>query len=135
MKKITIMILMLALTAVYGCQSPPPRGGGTAEGKGFTVTAPTIVTQIRQGETKSITVFLERARYFKQNVKLQIEAHKGIQIEPSKITISSSDKPEVRLVISADKDSALGEYRVSVAATPEQGEPTSTVFNIKVVSP
>jgi uncharacterized membrane protein len=60
---------------------------------------------------------------------------KGITIEPTDIMVKASDKPEMQLRIIVPKDAALGVYRISVKGTPKAGEPTSTEFNVKVVSP
>lgn len=135
MKAIIITMLMVALTTVYGCQWNSPKGGSMAKGKGFTISTPNYVTEIKQGEVKSVTVSLERGKYFKQNVRLQLDTPAGIQIEPGKITVGANDKPDIQVKFTASKDSPLGEYRISVIGTPETGEPTSTVFNIKVVTP
>ena len=134
MKKVITIVLILALMAVYGCQSSSPRGGSVLEGEGFKIAVPTFTTDIKQGEVKNVTISLERGKYFKQDVKLQIEA-KGISVDPTSVIIKSSDKPDVQLRIAAAQNAALGEYRVSVRGIPKTGEPTSTEFNVKVVSP
>ncbi len=92
-------------------------------------------TEIKQGQTQSVTVSLERGDYFKQDVKLQIEAFTGISVEPTSVIIKASDKPDVQLRIAAPQNAALGEYGIRVLGTPETGEPTSTVFTVRVVSP
>ncbi len=86
-------------------------------------------------KSKHVTVSVERGEYFKRNVKLQIKASKGISVDPTKVLVKASDKPDVQLQISAAKDAAIGEYKVSVKGTPETGEPTSKEFNVKVVAP
>jgi uncharacterized membrane protein len=129
---------MLALAAMYGCQSSnSPRGGGMTRDVGFKIAVPTFNTVVKQGEVKNVTVSLERGDYFKQDVKLQIEASTGIgiSVEPTSVIIKASDKPDVQLRIAAVRKAALGEYDIRVMGTPETGEPTSTVFTVKVVSP
>jgi uncharacterized membrane protein len=126
---------MLALAAMYGCQSSSPRGGSVLKGEGFKIAVPTFTTEIKQGETKNVTVSLERGEYFKKDVKLQIEASNGISVDPTKVIIKASDTPDVQLQISAAKDAAIGEYRVSVMGIPKTGESTSTEFNVTVVAP
>ena len=86
-------------------------------------------------KSKCVTVSLERGEYFKKDVKLQIKASTGISVEPTSVIIKASDKPDVQLQISAAKDAAIGEYRVSVMGIPKTGESTSTEFNVKVVAP
>jgi uncharacterized membrane protein len=134
MKTAITIVLMLALLTMYGCQSSSPRGGSVLEGEGFKIAVPTFTTDIKQGETQSVTISLERGKYFKQDVKLQIEA-KGISVNPTSVIIKSSGKPEVQLRIAAAQNASIGEYRVSVKGIPKTGESTSTVFNVKVVAP
>ncbi len=136
MKNVITIVLMLALAATYGCQSSSsPRGGGMTKDVGFKIVVPTFPTEIKQGEVQSVTVSLERGDYFKQDVKLQIRSPKGISVEPTSVLIKSSDKPEVQIRITVPEDASIGEYIVYVKGKPETGEPTSTVFYVKVLSP
>jgi uncharacterized membrane protein len=134
MKKTITIVVTLVLATVCGCQSSSSRGGGAFKDEGFTIAVPTFRTEIKQGQTQNVTVLLERGKYFKQDVKLQIEATEGISVEPTKVLVKAGDKPDVQLQISAGKDAAIGEYRVLVKGTPKAGESTSTEFNVKVVS-
>ena len=135
MKTAITIVLMLTLAAMYGCQSSSPRGGSVLKGEGFKIAVPTFSTEIKQGETKNVTVSLERGEYFKMDVKLQIEASKGISVDPTSVIIKASDTPDVQLQISAAKDAAIGKYSVSITGIPKIGESTSTEFNVNVVAP
>ena len=135
MKTVITSMLTLVLVAVCGCQSSSPRGGSVVKGEGFKIAVPTLDTKLKQGEVQSVTVSLERGDYFKQDVKLQIEAFKGISVEPTSVIIKASDTPDVQIKITVPKDAALGEYSVSVKGIPKTGESTSTAFTVKVVSP
>jgi len=135
MKNAIAVVMTLVLATVYGCQSSSPKGGSVVKGEGFKIAVPTLDTKLKQGETQSVTVSLERGDYFKQDVKLQIEASKGISVEPTSVVIKASDTPDVQLRIAAAQNAAIGEYSVSVKGTPKTGEPASTIFNVKVVSP
>jgi uncharacterized membrane protein len=135
MKTAITIVMALVLATVYGCQSSSPRGGSAFTDEGFKVAVPTFTTEIKQGETQSVTISLERGKYFKQDVKLQIEATKGIGIDPTSFIIKASDKPDMQLRIAAAQNAAIGEYSVSVRGIPKTGESTSTAFTVKVVSP
>ena len=135
MKTAITIVMTLVLATVYGCQSSSPQGGGMSKDVGFKVAVPTFSTEVKQGQTQSVTVSLERGDYFKQDVKLQIEASKGISVDPTSVIIKASDKPDVQLRIAAAQNAALGEYSVSVRGIPKTGESTSTAFAVKVVSP
>jgi hypothetical protein len=135
MKTAMTSVLLLSLAAMVGCQSSSPRGGSVLTGEGFKIAAPVFATEIKQGETQSVPVTLERGKYFKQDVKLQIETSAGLSVDPTSVIIKASDNPALQLRIAAAQNAALGEYRVSVRGVPKTGEPTSTVFSGKVVAP
>jgi uncharacterized membrane protein len=135
MKNAIAVAMTLVLATVCGCQSNSPRGGSVVKGEGFKIAVPTLDTKLKQGETQSVTVSLERGDYFKQDVKLQIEASKGISVNPTSVIIKASDTPDVQIKITVPNDAALGEYSVSVKGIPKTGESTSTAFTVKVVSP
>ncbi len=126
-------VASLSLIAVLGCASP--RGGGVTANEGFTIGTPTFDTKIKQGESESVTVTLNRGEYFKRDVTLEIKASKGISVEPTQALVKASERPDVRLQITVPKDAAIGEYKIFVKGTPQTGEATSTEFIVKVVAP
>jgi len=128
-----MVVATLALVAVVGCMSP--RGGGLAEDEGFKIAVPTFTTDVKQGDRQTISVTLHREKFFKENVRLQVSASKGITVTPTDVLVKASETPEVQLQITAPKDAALGEYRVNVKGTPETGQPASIEIKVKVVTP
>ena len=133
MKTAIAVAMSLSLMVVLGCESP--RGGGMSGGEGFKIGTPTFDTKIKQGETASVTISLHRGEYFKRDVTLEINASKGISVEPTRAVVKGSEKPDVILRITAAKNADLGEYKIFVKGTPETGEATSTEITVKVVSP
>ena len=133
MKTAIAIVMSLSLMAVLGCTSP--KGGGMSGGEGFTIGTPTFDVNIKQGETQSVNITLNRGEFFKRDVTLEINASKGISVEPTKALIKGSEKPDVSLRITAAKDAAIGEYKIYLKGTPETGEATSTELTVKVVSP
>ena len=131
----TIVLTLILATVSSGTDSP--KGGGALKGEGFKIAVPTFDTKIKQGEVQSVTISLERGESFKQDVTLEIKLvnGKGITFDPAKVLVKASDKPNVQIQVSAAKDAAISEYRISVMGTPKTGEPASTEFNVKVVSP
>ncbi len=134
-KVIAIMVVLTLVLAGVSNGADSPKGGSVAKGEGFKIDVPSSDTKVKQGETQSVTISLKRGESFKQDVTLQIEAAKGISIEPAKVTVKASDEPDVKLMITVPKDAALGEYKVSVTGTPTAGEPTSVDFKVKVIAP
>ena len=142
MKKIIAItiVLTLVLAAVSGCKDKPkggPEGGSVGKGEGFKIDVPFFDAKIKQGEFRSVTISVDRGESFKQDVTLEIKLvdGKGITFAPAKVLVKASDKPDVQLTITAPKDAAIGEYKVSVAGTPTTGEPTSVEFKVKIVAP
>ena len=130
-----MIVVTLALMTIYGCYSSSEKGGSVLKGEGFKIAVPTFNIEIKQGETQSVTVSVERGESFKQDVKLAIKTTKGISIEPTDVMVKASDTPDVQIMITVPKVAALGVYSVSVIGTPKTGEATSTEFNVKVVTP
>ena len=130
-------VQVVAPDAGYTMKSDSPKGGSTIKGEGFKIAVPTFDTKIKQGETQSVIISLERGDSFKQDVTLEIKLSKGegLTFDPAKVIVKASDKADVQLRITAPKDAALGEYKVSVTGTPTTGEATSVEFNVNVAAP
>jgi uncharacterized membrane protein len=133
MKIAIAIVTTLFFMGALGCESP--RGGGMSGGEGFKIVTPASDTKIKQGETASVTISLNRGDFFKRDVTLEIKASKGISVEPTQAVVKASEKPDVAIRITAPKDAAIGEYKISVKGTPATGEATSTEITVKVVSP
>lgn len=135
MRNATLIVMALALMIVAGCQWGNPRGGGSDRDEGFRVVVPRSSTQVKQGDTESVRVSLDRGPSFKRDVTLGISSSEGIAVEPAHVLISASDRPEAQVRITAATDAAIGTYRVNVNATPATGKSTSAMFSVEVVSP
>ena len=133
MKTLIAIVLSSCLMLVTGCESS--RGGSVGTGEGFKIVSPPFDTTIKQGDTASVAISLDRGDSFKRNVTLHIQASTGISVEPTEALIKGSDKPELTLRITAGKDANIGTYQVFVKATPQTGESTSAQIKVNVVSP
>jgi uncharacterized membrane protein len=134
-KVIAITVVLTLVLAAVSSGTDSPKGGSVGKGEGFKIDVPSSDTKVKPGETQTVTIKLQRGESFKQDVKLQIEAAKGISVDPAKVLVKAGDKPDVQLTITVPKDAALGEYKVSVTGTPTTGEPTSVEFKVKVIAP
>jgi uncharacterized membrane protein len=134
-KVIAIMVVLTLVLAAVSNGADSPKGGSVGKGEAFKIDVPSSDTKVKPGETQTVTIKLQRGESFKQDVKLQIEAVKGISVEPAKVLIKAGDEPDVKLMITVPKDAALGEYKVSVTGTPTTGEPTSVELKVKVIAP
>ncbi len=123
--------------AGYTMKSNSAQGGGTAKGEGFKISVPAFETKVKQGETQSIAISLKRDDSFKQDVKLDVKLAKGkgLILDPAVLNIKAGDKADAQILVKVPKDAAIGDYKVTVTATPTTGAATSTEFKVKVVSP
>ncbi|HVR34385.1 MAG TPA: hypothetical protein VMS21_00885, partial [Methylomirabilota bacterium] len=107
------------------------KGGFTLD-EHFSITVPAEHT-LKQGDEIPINIVLNRGPYFKRDVRLDIKTE-GINVTPNSVLVKASDKPEVQLHITASREAALGEYRVTVTGTPTTGEPAVTRFIVSVIA-
>jgi uncharacterized membrane protein len=134
MRTVLRIAAALTLSTLAGCISNGPRGGEAATNEGFTISVPGLETDIKQGNTQTVTVSLQRGDYFKQDVAVQIKSTAGVTVAPASVLIRASESPDLQVQITASKDAALGDYGIFVTGTPPKGEPTSANFNVKVIA-
>jgi uncharacterized membrane protein len=130
-KALVVVAALIAVAAFVGCTNKS-KEGGEAGTDTFKVVVPLIGTDVKQGETQVVMVSVTRGEGFKQSVKLQVKAPKGLSVDPGNTTISPSDKGEVQLKITADKDAPLGEQKVMVEGTPDKGDTAEADFKVTV---
>jgi uncharacterized membrane protein len=123
--------VLIAALALTGCKTKSEQGGGAGNDT-FKIVVPAMATDVKQGELQTVRVVIERGEGFKQQVKLEVKAPAGIQVEPKDAKVQPSDKGDVQIKITAAKDAAIGEHKILVRGTPDKGEPTETEFNITV---
>jgi uncharacterized membrane protein len=133
MKMFVSLATLLAVAVLVGCESR--RGGGLAKEESFKLVVSPFDARIKQGETRMVNVWLNRGKYFQQDVDLAIRGTQGLTVEPMSAKIKAGDKPELPLRVTVPKDASLGEYKIYVTATPRSGESTSIDIAVKVISP
>lgn len=135
MRRALVAVTLAALMVVVGCKATSDRGGEASPQQGFRVRAPGNVT-LRQGETQTVTVTVDRGEYFKQDVELAARVSgQGVTIEPTQAMVRASDPARVSMRLTAAPEAAIGTYRVYVTGTPQQGQPTSVDFEVAVRAP
>ena len=125
--------VLIAALALTGCKTKSEQGGGAGSDT-FRIVVPAMATDVKQGELQTVREAVERGDGFKQQVKLELKAPAGIEVDPKNTTVQPGDKGEVQLKISAAKDAPLGEHKIMVKGTPEKGESTETEFKITVAA-
>jgi len=130
-KLLTGALIVAAALMVMGCDNTSEKGGGGGNDT-FRIAVPATAADVNQGEVVTVRVTLERGAAFKQPVKLEVKAPAGVDVEPNDATVQPGDKGDVQLKITVAKEVALGEHKIFVKGTPDQGEPTQTEFRIIV---
>jgi uncharacterized membrane protein len=130
MKKALVAAGLIAIVGLMGCKKSEEGGGAGANT--FKLTVPLTSTAVKQGETQVLRVAVERGEAFKESVKLEVKAPKGLSVDPDSTTVKPGDKGDVQLTIKADKDAPLGDQVVQIKGKPDKGEPTTTTFTITV---
>ena len=136
MTRIASVLTALALGALVGCNTSPTGGGGSAGQKrsaSFKISAPVTSTDLKQGETQTVKIDVDKGSDFKEDVALAVEAPKGITVEPSSKTVKAGEKgDDIEFKVTAAKDAPLGDHNVKVTGTPKTGTPTSVEFKVTV---
>ena len=134
MKKPLLLVAgLIVMASLVGCDKSATGGG--AGDQTFKLMIPSTTTTVKQGEAQTVKVSLERGAGFKQGVKLDMKAPTGLTVEPDGTTVKASDKGEVQLTIRAAKDAALGDQKIMVKGTPEQGEVVEMELKVAVIAP
>ena len=98
----------------------------------FKLGVPKTETSIKQGETKQLTISIDRGKNFAEDVKLSFDSPpKGVKITPADAVLKAGDK-DITLTIEADKDAALGSHTIKVTGTPTKGDATSGDLKIEI---
>ena len=131
MKKALLLVAgLIAMVSLAGCDKSATGGG--AGDQTFKLVVPSTNTTVKQGEAQLVNVSVERGAGFKQSVKLDMKAPAGLEVEPAGIIVKAGDKDAVQLTVRAAKDVALGEQKIMVKATPDQGGAVELEFKITV---
>jgi hypothetical protein len=143
MKTLCAGLVLVATAAFIGCESKSTSGGPGATGGNrtgtltqpegtFSLKPPMLSTTVKQGETKAVTISIDRGKNFDKDVTLKFDdVPKGVSIEPASTPIKHGDK-EVKIDIKAADDAAVGEHTFKVVGHPTEGPDATHEMKIKV---
>lgn len=98
----------------------------------FTLSVPTFSTSVKQGETKAVSISINRDKHFDEAVTLKFaDLPKGVTIEPVSPVIKQGEK-EANLMLKADNDAAPGDFTIKVTGHPTKGAVAMHDFKITV---
>jgi uncharacterized membrane protein len=131
MRKFLLIAAPIAVLSFLGCNTSP-EGGSPGTNRTFSLKAPTLSTTIKQGDTQTVTLTVDRDSDFKQTIKLQVTEPKGIHADLNKTQVTAADPKDTSLTIKVDKDAPLGDHVIKVTGTPETGSATSVDVKVTV---
>jgi uncharacterized membrane protein len=130
MKILALLVIGSVSAVLIGCNGHSTPGGPGATGSNtkpgivgtadntFTLNTPTLTTDIKQGETKTVTIGISRGKNFDQDVKLEIAGvSPGVKVSPASPELKASQE-KVEISIEAAKDAALGEHVLTITGMP-----------------
>lgn len=142
--KHVLAALILGMTVIAaGCNEGTPGGPGAALPESqqatigetdntFTLEAPMTATDVAQGETDEITIGIDRADHFNQDVALSFgNLPAGVTLTPANATLAQGDS-EVTFTLAAAPGAAVGDHTIIVTGRPAQGPTATTELKISV---
>ena len=151
MRKLFSCLTAAALVGLLGCQNENNKPGGpgvndpnqkvtnrgtlTQADNTFELKPPLLETTVKQGQSKTVNLGIDRGRNFSQDVKLEFgDLPKGVKVTPQSQDFKAGMN-EVQLTIEAAPDAALGHHTVAINGTPTTGAKASTTMKIEVEKP
>lgn len=97
----------------------------------FTLEVPRMTTSVKRGKKEDVTIAISRGSAFKESVKLQFHAPKGVTITPAEPVIQPGQN-KVTVSIQADANAPAGKTNIDVMAVPESGQSVSLQMPVEV---
>lgn len=158
MKTMLSLCVACTLAVVLGCSSGNPGGPGAnndnaprpapsvtppvvppgtpvnvlGEENTFVLDVPNLSTSVAQGETKQISIAVDRRRNFDQDVTVKFGTMPaGVTIAPESAVIRASEK-EAKFSVRAANDAALGTHTIRVIGHPARGADATNDFKVSI---
>ncbi len=143
MKRLFAVLFALAAPSLVGCNRGVSGGPGVTDSSGkktsfgqvnntFNLNTPLMSTSIIQGETKAVSIAIQRGNNFDEDVTLSFaDLPKGVTFNPARPVIKHGDT-EAKLTLQATNAAALGDFGVSVTGHPTKGSDAVVVFRVNV---
>lgn len=132
LKKASLCVVGLFVATLIGCTSRSVPGGGADKSHKFTLVGPATSTSIKQGETQTVSLTLDRGKDFKQTVNLKVEPPTGVEAVLDEASVKPSAEGRISLKVTATDKASTGDHTIQVTARPETGDPTKLDVKIKV---
>jgi uncharacterized membrane protein len=97
----------------------------------FKLEVPKMTTTVNKGKKEDVTISISRGSAFKESVKIQFHAPKGVMVTPAEPVIPAG-KSKVTVSIEATGDAPAGKGNIEVTAVPESGRSVSLEMPFQV---
>ena len=98
----------------------------------FTLSTPRLSSSLKQGETQTVSIGINRDKSFDQDVALTFgEMPTGVTLKPDAPVIKHGDT-EAQVTLTAASDAALGNFAINVTGHPTKGADASNELKLTV---
>jgi hypothetical protein len=131
-------VVVFSLLALPACQTGTTGGPGASDVRNEPLVGrpdesfnlQRTKAELRQGETKSVAIAIDRTRDFDDDVTLDVEGlPRGLTIDNKHPVIKHGDA-EARFMLTAADDASLGDFTLKVTGHPTKG--TDAMNELKV---
>jgi uncharacterized membrane protein len=131
MRAITVLSLALLVIST-GCTQKSNPGGGNTRAATFTIEGPAVTPSIKQGDTQTLNVKINRGTDFREPVKLKVDPPKDIDVVLSESTVKPTDNSDLNVKVAVGNNATPGEHIIHVTGTPDKGNATTLDLKVKV---
>ena len=128
----TAAALAVLATLPLACNKSP-EGGVPGTDDSFKLGGGTIPNAIKQGDSESVKVSVERGKNFHRSVRLETKAPDSVSASLDRNLVKDGESPDVNVRLHPKEGAAPGDYKVQVMATPDNGAATTLELTVKVV--
>jgi hypothetical protein len=143
MKRMSVLLLLVALVAAAGCSkkstpggpgaaTPPSERTSTENAETFTLKMPMTATDIAQGNSQEASIGIDRGRSLDQDVTLRFEnLPQGVTIEPAAPVLKRGES-SAKVTVRVAPDAAVGNYTAKVVGHPATGPDAVGDFKLDI---
>ena len=132
-RRIRSIVLLASFALTPMACNKSPEGGTPGTDQSFKLAGGTIPNAIKQGDSESVKVTVERGKAFHQPVRLEAKGSENVSASVDRNLVKDGESPDVNVRIHPTENAAPGDYKVLVIGTTDHGTPTNLELTVKVV--
>jgi len=132
MKTASIIVGIAFALAPLGCHRSAE--GGTAKADdAFTIAAESPPHPIKQGDSESVKVTVNRGKNFHESIRFEAKAPEKIHVSVDRELVKETGSQDVNVRIHPNEEAPPGEYKVVVTANSNGVAPAHVELTVTVV--